>query len=330
MEVLEEEQQGQTEGAGEQEAEGARDLVGGGAMGERLVGTMAIVETPSSIPEVQGTLTHAHCVHLGLSPPARAILICPLSSLPDPPPAPSAEATPAFSRVLRRPLQGAAGSSGYPPCQQPARSSSRSQGPVLGSGQGARLKTTFQAPAPAPSTGGSWQPPVLPQGHTFGSVPAGVTLDCRKLSELHKKSGYRWDQRQHPYASWTPSQVELWEAYCLIQGEGEWATLELTYLGAGDPRLKGQAVSMRWLCPAPSCGKLSANHLDCRGHYQKTHTTSSSSKLCSCGIPFNNASTLSVHLDLKHNVETKWVTYTPPFVAIKYVDRAALPPSSSK
>ena len=208
VQVLEEEEQQQ------EQTEGARDLVGGGAMGERLVGTMAVVETPSSIPEVQG-------VALGLSPPARAILICSLSSLPDPPPAPSAEATPAFSRVLRRPLEGAAGSSGYPPHQQPARSSSRSQGPASGSGQGARLKTTSQAPAPAPPTGGSWQPPVLPQGHIFGSVPAGVTLDCRKLSELHKKSGYRWDQRQHPFAPWTPSQVELWEAYHLIHGEGE-------------------------------------------------------------------------------------------------------------
>ena len=83
-------------------------------MGERLVGTMAVVETPSSIPEVQGALVHAHRVALGLSPPAKAILICPLSSLPDPPPAPSAEATPAFSRVSRRPLQGAAGPSGFP------------------------------------------------------------------------------------------------------------------------------------------------------------------------------------------------------------------------
>ena len=113
--MLEQQEQGQTEGAGDQEAEGARDLVGGGVTGERLVETMAIVEIPSSIPEVQGALIHAHRVHLGLSPPARAILICPLSSLLDPPLAPSAEATPAFSRVSRRPLQGAAGSSGYPP-----------------------------------------------------------------------------------------------------------------------------------------------------------------------------------------------------------------------
>ena len=300
-------------------------MVGGGATGERLVGTAAIVETPSSIPEVQGALVHAHRVALGLSPPAKAILIRPLSSLPDPPPAPSAGATPAFSRVLRRPLQGAAGPSGVPPCQQPARSSSRPQGPAPGSRQGARLKTTPQAPAPAPSTGGSWQPPVLPQGHIFGSVPAGVTLDCRKLSELPKKSGYRWDQRQHPFHPWNPTQEELWEAYRLIRGEGKWATPELVYLGAGDPRLKGQAASMRWWCPAPGCGKLSANRLDCRGHYQSMHTTASSSKLCSCGSPFNNASTLSTHLDLKHNVEPKWVANFPPFVALKFVDWAAAP-----
>ena len=169
-------------------------------MGERLVGTMAVMETPSSIPEVQGALIHEHQVALGLSPPARAIF-SPLSSLPDPPPAPSAEATPAFSRVSSRPLQGAAGSSGYPPCQQPARSSSRRQGPAPGSGQGARLKTTSQAPAPAPPTGGAGSPQYC---HRGTSVQAGVTLDCRKLSELHKKSGYRWDQRQHSYAPWTP------------------------------------------------------------------------------------------------------------------------------
>ena len=176
----------------EQATEGAGVMVGGGATGERLVGTMAVVETPSSIPEVQGALVHAHHIALGLSPPARAILICPLSSLPDPPPAPSAEATLAFSRVSRRPLQGEAGFSGTPFHQQPARGSSRPQGPAPGSGQGARLKTTAPVPAPTPPTGGSWQPPVLPQGHTMGSVPAGVTLDSRKLSELPKKSGYRW------------------------------------------------------------------------------------------------------------------------------------------
>ena len=203
--------------------EGAGIMVGGGAMEERLVGTLVMVDPrstkpglPSSIPEVQGALEHAHHVALGLSPPAKAILICPLAFLPNPPPAPSAVVTPAFSRMLRRPLQGEAGSSGTPLCQQPARSSSRPQGPALGSRQGARLKTTAQVPAPAPPTGGSWQPPVLPQGHTMGSVPAGFTLDSRKLSELPKKSGYRWDQRQHPYAPWTPSQVELWEAYRLI------------------------------------------------------------------------------------------------------------------
>ena len=195
--------------------------------------------------------------------------------------------------MSRRPLRRAAGSSGTPLCQQPSRSSSRPQGPAPGSGQGARLKTTTQAPAPAPPTGWSWQPPVLPQGHTMGSVPAGVTLDSRKLSELPKKSGYRWDQRQHAYAPWTPTQVELWEAYHLLRGEGEWATPELSYLGAGDLRLQGKAVSMRWLCAAPGCSKLSANRLDCRGHYQSMHTTILSSKLCSCGIPFNNASTLS-------------------------------------
>ena len=48
------------EGWQQERPEGARDLVGGGVMGERLVGTMAVVETPSSIPEVQGALIHAH------------------------------------------------------------------------------------------------------------------------------------------------------------------------------------------------------------------------------------------------------------------------------
>ena len=207
----------------EQTTEGAGAMVGGGVTEERLVGTMTVVDPrstrpglPSSIPEVQGALEHAHRVALGLSPPAKAILIRPLASLPVPPPAPSAEVTPAFSRMSRRPLQGEAGSSGTPLCQQPARSSSRPQQPALSSGPGARPKTTAPVPAPAPPTGGSWQLPVLPQGYIMGSVPAGVTLDSRKLSELPKKSGYRWGQRQHPYAPWTPSQVKLWEAYCLI------------------------------------------------------------------------------------------------------------------
>ena len=45
------------EGQQQERPEGARDVVGGGAMGERLVGTMSVVETPSSIPEVQGLLS---------------------------------------------------------------------------------------------------------------------------------------------------------------------------------------------------------------------------------------------------------------------------------
>ena len=57
-------------------------------------------------PRDTGALEHAHRVALGLSPPAKAILICPLASLSDPSPAPSAEVTPAFSRMSRRPLQG--------------------------------------------------------------------------------------------------------------------------------------------------------------------------------------------------------------------------------
>ena len=219
--------------------------------------------------------------------------------------------------MSRRPLQREAEPSGSTPiCQQPARSSSRPQGPALGSGQGDRPKTTAPVPVPAPPIGGSWQPPVLPQGHIMGSVPAGVTLDFRRLSELPKKSGYRWGQRQHPYVPWAPSQVELWEAYCLIRGEGEWVTPELTYLGAKDPRLHGKAASMRWLCPATGCGKLSANCSDCRGHYLSTHTDHLSSKLCPCGAPFNNGSTLSTHFDLKHIVEPKWVAHFPRFVPL--------------
>ena len=65
------------EGQQQEQPEGARDMVGGGATGERLVGTVAIVETPSSIPEVQGALVHAHRVALGLSP-----LLRPFSSAP--------------------------------------------------------------------------------------------------------------------------------------------------------------------------------------------------------------------------------------------------------
>ena len=278
----------------------------------------------SCIPEVQGALVHAHQVALGLSPPARAILIHPLPALSDPPPAPSAEVTRPFSRMARKPLQQEPAPLAMTPlcCKQPARSSSRPTGPALGSGQGARPKVS-QAPAPASPTGGRWQPPALPQGYTFGSVPPGVTLETRTLAGLPKKSGYRWEQRQRPFVAWSPSQEELWEAYCLLQGEGEWATPEMSYLEAKDSRLQGKAASMRWLCPAPGCAKLSANRLDCQGHYQSTHSGHLSSQLCSCGMFFNNGSTLSTHLDLKHNMEPKWVAHFPPFVALKFVDWVA-------
>ena len=158
-------EEGEVQVLEEERTEGAGAMVGGGVMEERLVGTIAVVETPSSIPEVQGALVHAHRLALGLFPPARAILICPLSSLPDPPPAPSAEATPAFSRVSRRPLQGEAGSSGTPLCQQPARSSSRSQGPAPGSRQGARVRTTAPVPAPTSPTGELAAPSVATGTH---------------------------------------------------------------------------------------------------------------------------------------------------------------------
>ena len=196
----------------EEELAGGEQSVGGGGTEERVVGTVAIVDQgstrtapTSSIPEVQGAINHSLRVSLGLSPPARAILICPLPALPDPPPAPPAGATPQFSRLARRLLE----QEPAPSRKQPARSSSRPTGPALRSQQGTRPKVP-QAPVPAPSTGERWQLLALPQGYTFGSVPPGVTLETRTLAGLPKKSGYRWEQRQHPYAPWSPNQEELW------------------------------------------------------------------------------------------------------------------------
>ena len=98
----------------EEEAQlaGGDDTVGCGGMEERLVGSIAIVgvgptmaDPISSNPEVQGAIDHLIHVRLGVSPPARAILIRPLPTLSNPPPAPPVEATPQFSRVVRRPLE---------------------------------------------------------------------------------------------------------------------------------------------------------------------------------------------------------------------------------
>ena len=333
-----EEEPGREE-AGQEDLEQIRGVfVGGSGMEEgQVVGSIEFVDSRSTFsapstatPEVQGAVDHAHHVSLGLSPPAKTIIVTPLppsTELPGHPIAPSEEVS--FSHVARRPLQEESTLPAPVPLRhkRPARSSSRPTGPAPGSWQGAKPKTS-KIPMPTSSKGRSGHPPAptLPQGHTVGTVPPGVTLETRTLAGLPQQSGYRWNQRKHPYVAWNPTQEELWAAHRLLQGAGEWAVPEITYLKSNDPRLQGQAHSMWWLCPAPNCSHLSANRLDCWGHYQSTHAGVSSSRLWPCWTPFKNGSTLSTHLDLKHNVEPKWVAHNPPFVVLKFVDRVAAPP----
>ena len=102
------------------------------------------VTRTSSNLEVQEAVDHTLQVFQGLSPPTRAILIEPLP--PDPSLVPPAEATPQFLRLGRRHLQveHSKPATVLKCRKQPARSSSRSSEPALGSPWGATAQATPQ------------------------------------------------------------------------------------------------------------------------------------------------------------------------------------------
>ena len=213
--VMEEGTQGQgggdavvTEELDQAEDRGKQD-VGGGVLEEREIGRFAIVDQRSTMqapfsaaPEVHDAILHSHHVVEGFSPLYKTHIITPLLN---PTPAPSAETTPQFSRLGRRPLER------EQPIAPPdskhwrlsLRSSRRPTRPMRSSLMVASSQATLPAPQPPQPQFqdplGGWQPPTLPPGLQVGIGPHGLALPIKKLADLEKKSGFRWDQRQHPY-----------------------------------------------------------------------------------------------------------------------------------
>ena len=269
--------------------------------------------------EVQHAIRHAVQVSQGRALPSKTTIIAPNPALLTPPPqqapslrdpGPSGALTLGMSWAVAAACEKARGGVGlpchsksaHPPTPQP-------QVPVL---------APVHPPPQAAGTGvglAATKPP-LPQQKLLSQVP----LPLR---------GARWHLRQKPYALWTPSQTQLWEAHCLLTGEGEWAAPKCVFVLEGDPLCRGAKSSMRWVCGHDSCQKLISSQLDGRGHYQSTHLSRQvTSPLCSCGLTFNSCTTLANHLDIQHNVHHTGVSRWVPTVYLIFLDWPALPPTT--
>ena len=267
--------------------------------------------------EVQHAIQHAVDVSQGRALPANTTIIAPLapplqatSSLLDP--GPSGALAPRVRRAIAQACVEARG--GLTPQHHSPRSA-RSvplptpQAPV-------QLPTVPVRSATGASAGPATTEPPLPQQRLLSQVPP-------------QSRGARWHLRQKPYVPWTPSQAQLWEACCLLTGEGEWTAPRAVFVPEGDPQPAGARSSMRWVCGYDSCQKLLSSQFDGRGHFQSTHLCGlHTSPLCSCGLTFNSCSMLANHLDIQHNVHHAGVSRRSPVVYLIYIDRVALPPTT--
>ena len=188
----------------------------------------------------------------------------------------------------------------------------------------------IQHPSPCSQSPQHWSPPT-PQAAAGAGVGQAATEpplpQQRLLSEvLLSARGARWQLRQKPYVPWNPSQKQLWEACCLLTGEGEWAAPKCVFVPEGDPLHRGTKSSMRWVYGNGSCQKLVSSQLDGRGHYQSTHLGGQvTSLLCSCCITFSSYTTLANHLDIQHNIHHVGVSKWVPTIYLIYLDQPALP-----
>ena len=229
---------------------------------------------------------------------------------------------------------------------KPQRRGGRPQGPVPSSSGAPRTPALSQPPPPVPqqpapqpqglaiplSTGGSWLPPALPAGCTVGFTAPGVALPKpKRLSDTPlEKRGYKWHQRSRPYIPWAPTTAQLWEAYRLLHGEGEWATPGVQYISEGSSKRSAAKPSLRWECTL--CPQVVSSTADGRGHQQSSHLDGlRTAPLCSCpsvSRGFNSCTVLAKHLDLQHNADPTMVQQVLPFMYLKYIDRLALAPTT--
>ena len=305
---------------GEEDAEGVgRETQQGGEV-HPSGGTDSSFAGAAPTLEVQHAIQHAVDVSQGRALPANTTIIAPLAPPPQATssllgPGPSWALTPGVRKAIAQAGEQAK-SGAVPSCHSP-RSSRPAPSPTPQSHAPAPAAPVRPTPQPsgASASQAATEPP-LPQQRLLSKVP----LPAR---------GARWCLRQKPYAPWTPSQTQLWEAHCLLTGEGEWAALKCVFVLEGDPLRRGAKSSMRWVCGHGSCQKLVSSQLDGRGHYQSTHLSRQvTSPLCSCGLTFNSCTTLANHLDIQHNVHHAGVSRRVPVVYLIYIDWPALPPTT--
>ena len=287
-------------------------------------GTDSSFAEAASTLEVQQDIRHAVRVSQGRALPSNTTIIAPNPALlSTPPQASSSLPDPGRSGALTSGVRRAIAVA----CEQvksgvvPSRCSPCCSRPAP--------HPTPQSQAPAPAV--PIQPTPQPSGATASQAATEPPLpQQRLLSEVPLPArGARWHLRQKPYVAWTPSQTQLWEANCLLTGEGEWATPKCVFVPEGDSLCRGAKSSMRWVCGHGSCQKLVSSQLDGRGHYQSTHLGGQvTSPLCSCGLTFNSCTTLANHLDIQHNVHHAGVSRRVPVVYLIYIDRPALPPTT--
>ena len=202
----------------------------------------------------------------------------------------------------------------------------------------APTSTTSTASSPAPRPDHPpvhwWElaTPALLAGCSVGFAAPGVTLPTlRRLSDTPQgQRGYKWKQRSRPYIPWAPTTLQLWEAYRLLHGEGEWATPGVRYISEGSSRRSAAKPSLRWECTL--CPQLVSSKADGRGHHQSSHLGGQRTcPLCNCpsvSRGFNSCTVLAKHLDLQHNADPTMVQQVPPFMHLKYIDRVAAAPTT--
>ena len=161
--------------------------------------------------EVQQAIRHAVRVSQGRALPSKTTIIAPNPALLSPPPGASSSLlgpgpSGALTLRVRRAIAVA--------CEQakggvvPSHHSPHHSRPVP--------CPTPQLPVPAVPV---WP---TPMGTGVGQAATEPPLpQQRLLSEVPVSArGARWQLRQKPYVPWTPTETQLWEAHCLLTGEG--------------------------------------------------------------------------------------------------------------
>ena len=217
---------------GEEDAEGVgRETMQGGEV-HPSGGTDS--SFAGAVPTLE--IQHAVDVSQGRALPANTTIIAPLAPPPQatsslPGPGPLGALTPGVRKAIAQACEKA--KSGAVPSHHSPRSSRPAPCPTPQSQ--ASTPAAPVRPTPQPSGASASQvatEPPLPQQKLLSEVP----LPAR---------GARWHLRQKSYVPWTPSQTQLWEARCLLTGEGEWAAPKCVFVPEGDQLHRGAKSSKR-------------------------------------------------------------------------------------